>query len=101
MSQRRKAKSLTVKGDEATAYEQLRKWVGRDDAARFVLLVLGSRPVVVSEPDPPKWFVPSSSRTGEFHVVDIELRVCDCSGASALMIPKQTCGAPSSGLSEL
>ncbi|HKQ03829.1 MAG TPA: hypothetical protein VJ464_01760 [Blastocatellia bacterium] len=75
-----KAKSITLRREEATAYEQLRQWAGRADAARFVLLVFGSRPVVASEPDPQKWFVPSSSSPGDFHVVNIELRVCDCSG---------------------
>jgi hypothetical protein len=74
----RKAKSITIKRDEAKAYEQLRQWAARDDAARFVLAVLASRPVVVNETDPQKWFVPSSSRAGEFYIVDIELRVCDC-----------------------
>lgn len=77
-----KAKSITIKGDEAQAYERLRLWAARDDAARFVLAVLASRPVIAGDPEPQKWFVPSASRAGEFHIVDIELRVCDCAGWS-------------------
>jgi|SRR5581483_9395616 len=77
---KRKAKPVTVKGDEARAYEALRQWADRADAARFVLLVLGSRPVVAGDSDPQKWFVPSSSSPGDFHVVDVELRTCDCNG---------------------
>ena len=76
----RKAKSITIKGDEAAAYEQLRQWAGRADAARFTLAVLASRPIAAIDPDPQKWFVPSSSRAGEFHIADIELRICDCRG---------------------
>ena|SRR5689334_24512523 len=75
-----KAKSITLKRNEAAAYEALREWSRCDEAARFVLAVLGSRPVVASEEDPQKWLVPSQSRAGESHCVDIELRVCDCAG---------------------
>jgi hypothetical protein len=76
----RKTKSLTIKGDEARAYELLREWAGRDEAARFILAVLGSRPVVAGDLGPQKWLVPSASHPGVDHVVDIELRVCDCAG---------------------
>src|ERR1044072_9117006 len=75
-----KAKLITLRRDEARAFEQLRAWAGRTNAARFVLAVLASRPVVASESEPELWLVPSASRAGEFHCVDIELRVCDCSG---------------------
>jgi hypothetical protein len=75
----RKAKSITLNRDEARAYETMRDWAGCDDAARFTLTVLASCPVVASDPDPQRWLVPSSSG-GEPHLVDIELRVCDCAG---------------------
>lgn len=68
------------KDDETRAYDPLRAWAGREDAARLIFAVLNSRPVVASDPDLPKWFVPSASRAGEFHIVDIEHRVCDCAG---------------------
>ena len=77
-----KAKPITIKGDEARAYLLVREWAGRNDAARFVLAVLASRPVIIGDPDPQRWLVPSSSQPGDFHVVDIELRVCDCAGWS-------------------
>src|SRR5690242_20515683 len=75
-----KQRPVTLRRDEARAYEQLRQWAGRKDAARFALAVLASRPVVAGEVNPQRWLVPSTSTTGEFHVVDIELRVCDCAG---------------------
>jgi hypothetical protein len=75
-----KAKSITIKGDEARAFEALREWAGRADAARFVLAVLNTRPVIAGGPDPQTWFVPSPWRADESHVVDIELRVCDGAG---------------------
>lgn len=76
----RKSKAITIKGDEAAGYEALRAWAGRADAAHFILAVINSRPVLVADPDPQKWFVPSASSPGDFHVVDIDLRVCDCAG---------------------
>jgi hypothetical protein len=45
----RKAKAITINGNEARAYEHLRGWAGRD-AARFVLAVLNSRPVAGANP---------------------------------------------------
>jgi hypothetical protein len=39
-----------------------------------------SCPVVASDPNLQKSFFPAVSRTDEFHVVDMELRVCDWAG---------------------
>jgi hypothetical protein len=75
----KKAQSVTMTNDEAGSYQALVSWAMRDGALRFVFAVINTRPVVAG-PDPQKWFVPSSSRAGEFHTVDIDLRVCDCAG---------------------
>jgi hypothetical protein len=44
----RKAKSITIKQDEAAADEALRAWAARAHAARFTLAVINSRAVSVS-----------------------------------------------------
>jgi hypothetical protein len=54
----RKMKAITIKGDEAQAYEALGAWTVRDDPARFVLAVLASRLVIAGDLDPQNWFVP-------------------------------------------
>lgn len=68
--------------DEARAYGHLLEWTGRADVVRSTLAVLAAHPMIVSDPDPQKWFVLSASHTGGFHVVDIELGICDCAGWS-------------------
>lgn len=74
-----RAKPVTLSRSEARAYEALCAWAARDDALVFLWRVLNTRPAIEGS-EPQLWLVPSSSEPGEFHAVDICLRVCDCRG---------------------
>lgn len=69
----------TLTRSESRFLAKLSAMTRQSDPLRFLWQVINSRPIVEGS-EPALWSIPSATKEGASHTVDIDARVCSCEG---------------------